>query len=310
MTALEAVAVHLPPVAEPIELVGERLGLTERQIGLFRRFHGLDQVRVDRDGDLTDLLTAAAKALAQLSGNEHRVKYVLHARSLPIAAPYPHNPLHDALGRLGLTHARAFTITHHACAGSLLALDVAGRLLAADPDPEALALILAGEKTFTRDARIVPDTALFGEGAAAALVRAEGERDRVLSYAVDQRGEFDGRLADDPELMARYQRSYPDLVIAVMEAALNEAGESWESIRLLLPHNVNRISWQRICRRIGYPPDRVVLDNVPAVGHSFAADILLNHHTATGRGLLRRGDRYLVAASGLGATFAAMVLQH
>ncbi|MEU3498656.1 3-oxoacyl-[acyl-carrier-protein] synthase III C-terminal domain-containing protein [Kitasatospora cineracea] len=310
MTALEAVAVHLPPVAEPIELVGERLGLTGRQISLFRRFHGLDQVRVDPDGDLTDLLTAAAKALAPLRGNEHRVKYVLHARSLPIAAPYPHNPLHDALGRLGLTHARALTITHHACAGSLLALDVAGRLLAADPDPAATALILAGEKTFTRDARIVPDTALFGEGAAACLVRAGGERDRVLSYAVDQHGEFDGRLAEDPELMLEYQRSYPELMTAVMEAALEEAGESWDSIRLLLPHNVNQISWKRICRRTGYPPDRVVLDNVPAVGHSFAADILLNHHTATTRGLLRRGDRYLVAASGIGATFAAMVLQH
>ncbi|MFJ4674895.1 3-oxoacyl-[acyl-carrier-protein] synthase III C-terminal domain-containing protein [Kitasatospora sp. NPDC088783] len=310
MTALEAVAVHLPPVAEPIELVGERLGLTDRQIRLFRRFHGLDQVRVDPDGDLTDLLTAAATALAPLRGNEHRVRYVLHARSLPIAAPYPHNPLHDVLGRLGLTHARAFTITHHACAGSLLALDVAGRLLAADPDPEALALILAGEKTFTRDARIVPDTALFGEGSAACLVRAGGERDRVLSYAVDQHGEFDGRLADDPELMLDYQRSYPELMVAVMEAALEEAGESWDSIRLLLPHNVNQISWKRICRTTGYPPERVVLDNVPAVGHSFAADILLNHHTATTRGLLRRGDRYLVAASGIGATFAAMVLQH
>ncbi|MFD7732369.1 3-oxoacyl-[acyl-carrier-protein] synthase III C-terminal domain-containing protein [Kitasatospora phosalacinea] len=310
MTALEAVAVHLPSLAEPIEPVGERLGLTDRQIRLFRRFHGLDRIRTDPDGDLTDLLTAAAKALAPLRGNEHRVRYVLHARSLPIAAPYPHNPLHDALGRLGLTRARAFTVTHHACAGSLLALDVAGRLLAADPDPEATALILAGEKTFTRDARIVPETALFGEGAAACLVRAGGEHDRVLSYAVDQRGEFDGRLADDPELMLRYQRSYPELMVAVMEAALEEAGESWDSIRLVLPHNVNQISWQRICRRIGYPPDRVVLDNVPAVGHSFAADVLLNHHTATTRGLLRRGDRYLAAASGIGATFAAMVLQH
>ncbi|MFJ1754114.1 3-oxoacyl-[acyl-carrier-protein] synthase III C-terminal domain-containing protein [Kitasatospora sp. NPDC088134] len=310
MTALEAVAVHLPPTAEPIELVGEHLGLTDRQIRLFRRFHGLDQVRVDRDGDLTDLLIGAAKALAPLRGNEHRVKYVLHARSLPVAAPYPHNPLHDVLGRLGLSHARAFTITHHACAGTLLALDVAGRLLAAEPDPEAMALILAGEKTFTRDARIVPDTALFGEGAAACLVRAEGEHDRVLSYAVDQHGEFDGRLADDPDLLLRYQRGYPELMVGVMRAALDEAGESWDSIRLLLPHNVNQISWKRICREVGYPPERVVLDNVPAVGHSFAADVLINHRTATARGLLRRGDRYLVAAAGIGATFAAMVLQH
>ncbi|GAA4873085.1 3-oxoacyl-[acyl-carrier-protein] synthase III C-terminal domain-containing protein [Kitasatospora terrestris] len=310
MTALEAVAVHLPPVARPIEELGEELGLSDRQVKLFRRFHGLDQVRLDPDGDLTDLLEGAATALTALRGREHRVRYVLHARSMPIAAPYPHNPLHELLGRLGLEHARAFTVTHHACAGSLLAIDVAGRLLAAEPDPEALALILAGEKTFTRDARLVPETALFGEGAAACLVRAEGERDRVLSYAVDLRGEFDGRLAEDPDLLARYQRDYPDAVVGVMRAALDEAGETWDSIRLLLPHNVNQVSWKRICRTVGLPLDRVVLENVPAVGHSFTADVFLNHHTATTRGLLHPGDRYLVAAAGLGATFAAMVLQH
>lgn len=309
MTALKAVAVHLPPVVEPIEKVGERLGLTPRQRTLLRRFHGLDQVRFDPDGGLTELLAGAAEALAELRGREHLVRYVLHARSMPVGVPYPHNPLHDVLGRLGLEHARAFTVTHHACAGSLLAVDVAGRLLAADPDPEALALILAGEKTFTRDAQLVPETAVFSEAAAACLVGAGGGPDRVLSYAVDLRGEFDGRLAQDRDLLDRYQRAYPQAMIGVMEAALEQSGESWESLTLLLPHNVNQISWRRICRTVGYPLDRVVLENVPSAGHSFAADFFLNHHTATTRGLLSPGDRYLVAASGLGATFAAMVLE-
>lgn len=309
MTALKAVAIHLPPVVEPIEVAGERLGLTVRQRTLLRRFHGLDQVRFDPDGDLTELLAGAARSLTALRGREHLVRYVLYARSMPVGVPYPVNPLHDLLGRLGLEHARAFTVTHHACAASLLAVDVAGRLLAADPDPSALALIVAGEKTFTSDAQLVPETAVFGETAAACLVSAGDDGDRVLSYVADLRGEFDGRLAQDRELLDRYQRAYPQALIGVLEAALERAGESWESLALLLPHNVNRISWQRICRTVGYPLDRVVLENVPSVGHSFAADFFVNHHTATTRGLLNPGDRYLVAASGLGATFAAMVLE-
>ncbi|ARP74587.1 3-oxoacyl-ACP synthase [Streptomyces pluripotens] len=310
MTALKGVAAYLPPVVEPVEKVGERLGLTPRQRTLLRRFHGLDQVRFEPDGDLTDLLTKAARELTSLHGREHLVRYVLYARSMPVGVPYPTNPPHELLGRLGLEHARAFTVTHHACAGSLLAVDVAGRLLAAEPDPEALALIVAGEKTFTRDAQLVPETAVFGETAAACLVGADGERDRVLSYVVDLRGEFDGRLAEDRDLLDRYQRAYPSAMIGVLEEALAQAGETWDSVTLLLPHNVNRISWRRICKAVGYPMDRVLLENVASVGHSFAADFLLNHHTATRRGLLSPGDRYLVAASGLGATFAAMVLEH
>ncbi|MHA6764979.1 3-oxoacyl-[acyl-carrier-protein] synthase III C-terminal domain-containing protein [Streptacidiphilus sp. PAMC 29251] len=235
---------------------------------------------------------------------------MLHARSMPVATPYPLNPLHQLLDRYGLTRANAFTVTHHACAAGLLAIDLAGRLLASEPDPDALALILAGEKTFTKDAQLVPQTAIFGEGAAACLVRADGARDRVLSYAVRHRPEFDGRLAVDPELLTRYQREYPETMVETMEAALEQAGVALDDLALLLPHNVNRVSWRALCRRLGYPLEKVVLDNVPSVGHSFAADAFINLHTATTRGLLHQGDRYLIAASGIGATFSAMVVEH
>ncbi len=310
VTALEAVAVHLPDRAVPIEAVGERIGLTPRQLKLFRRFHGLDQVRLDPDGTLLDLLTGALGALTELRGREHQVRYVLHARSMPVSTPYPANPLHELLDRFGLGHANAFAVTHHACAASLLAIDLAGRLLAAEPDPEALVLVLTGEKTFTRDAQLVPETAIFAEGSAACLVRAGGGRDEVLSYAVRQLGEFDGRLAEDPELMAGYQRAYPEAMDEVILRAVDQAGLGLDDIALILPHNVNSISWQRLCRRLGYPVERVVLDNVASVGHSFAADAFINLHTATARGLLRPGDRYLIAASGLGATFSAMTVRH
>ncbi|MYW00790.1 3-oxoacyl-[acyl-carrier-protein] synthase III C-terminal domain-containing protein [Streptomyces sp. SID3343] len=310
MTALEAVAVHLPPRIESIEDVGARIGLTPRQLRLFRRFHGLDRVRLDPDGTLLDLLDAAVRGLPELRGNEHRVRYLLHARSMPVAVPYPLNPLHQLQERFGLTHANAFTVTQQACAASLSAVDLAGRLLADDADPSALALVVAGEKTFTRDAQVVPDTSIFAEASAACLVSPGGARDRVLSYAVRQRPEFDGRLAEDPELLARYQREYQPTMIEALEAALDQAGLDLSEIALLLPHNVNQASWRMICRQLGYPLDRVVLDNVPSVGHSFAADAFINLRTAVTGGALRPGDHYLIAAAGIGATFSAMVLRH
>ena len=310
MTALEAVAVHLPDTAVPIEAVGTRIGLTPRQLRLFRRFHGLDQVLLEPEGSLTDLLGSAIEGLAELRGREHQVRFVIHARSMPVAVPYPLNPLHDLLGRYRLGHANAFTVSHHACAIGLLAIDLAGRLLVGEDDPDALALILAGEKTFTKDAQWVPETGIFAEGAAACLVRPGGGRDRVLSYAVRHRGEFDGRLAEDPELAGRYQREYPVLMVEAIDAALDQAGISRAELALVLPHNVNQVSWHGLCKRLGVPIGKVVLDNVPAVGHSFAADAFINLHTATSRGLLRQGDRYLIAASGIGATFSAMVVEH
>ncbi|MGW5053883.1 3-oxoacyl-[acyl-carrier-protein] synthase III C-terminal domain-containing protein [Actinokineospora sp. NPDC004072] len=306
MTALAAVGAHVPKRAVPIDELP--LGLTERQLKLFRRFHGLDEVRLS-DGSPLDLLLDAARSVAGLRGSEHRVRYVVHARSMPVAVPYPDNPLHDLCRAIGLEHAVAFTITHQACATGLLAIDAAGRLLA-DDEPDALALVLAGEKTFTPDARLVPETAVFGEAAGAALVSAAGSTDRLLSYAVDVRGDFDGRIAVDRELAVRFQKEYPELLANVLLTAVERAGLALGDIEVLLPHNVNAVSWRRVCGRIGFPVERVVLDNVPVTGHSFAADPFVNHRTAVERGLLRPGAPYLVGAAGVGATFSAMVFRH
>lgn len=307
MTALESVATYLPSGRVPIEDLAGQLELTPMQVKLFRRYHRLAEIRREPDGTLLDLLLAAVANLHGLRGREHEIRYVLHARTFPVVVPYPVNPVHALCRILGLDHAVAFAVTHHACATGLLALDVAGRLLATDGD--GLALVLAGEKTFTRDAQLVPETSVFGEGASACLVRHAGPRDRLLAYTAHVRGEFDDELSDDP---AAYQREYHSSLADVILAAAAKARTDLGDVRLILPHNVNVVAWQRLCRRIGYPIGQVLLDNVPVSGHVFCADAFLNYQTARERGLLRPGDRYVVAAAGAGrgATFSAMVFEH
>jgi len=315
MTALEAVSVYLPPERIPVESLAGPLGLTEMQVKLFRRFHGLREVGRDPDPSLQRLLMKAAAGLDALRGQEHRVRYVLYARTMPVVAPYPANPLHEVCRALGLGHALAFTVTHQSCASGLLAIDMAGRLLAADgadgQDGQAgpLALVLSGEKAFTREAQLFADTTIFGEGAAACLVSAFGDRDRMLAYASNVRGEFDSATGAND---ARLQREYRPSLAEVMRQALDQACVTLDDIRVVLPHNVNVVTWQRMCLLLGFPLDRVVLDNIPASGHVFCADVFANYKTACERGLLRPGDRYLAAAVGAGggATFAAMVFEH
>jgi 3-oxoacyl-[acyl-carrier-protein] synthase-3 len=308
VTALEAVAAYVPDQQVPIEQLAGQVGLSAMQVKVFKRFLGLAQVRRDAGRTLLDLLLAGVSGL-DLRGREHRISYVLHARATPVETPYPVNPLHELCRLLGLGRAIAFTVTHHGCASQLLAIDMAGRLLTADGDPGALALVLAGEKAFTRDAQLMPGISVFGEAAASCLVRPDGRRDRLLAYVTSIQGEFDGRFTDVPELAARYEREYPAALAGVIRAAVAQAGLSLDEISLILPHNVNLLSWRRLCRRIGYPVDRVLLDNVPVTGHTFCADSFINYATAAERGLLRPGDKYLIVAGG-GATFSAMACEH
>lgn len=312
MTALVEVAAYIPPQRVPIESLAPGLGLSPMQVKVFRRYHGLAEVSRDPDRSLTDLLTSAAGQLSGLRGQRARVRYVLYARSLAVVAPFPLNPLHELTGRLGLDHANAFTLTHQACATSLLAIHLAGQLLAADGDRDALALVVAGEKAFTRLAQLVPETSLFAEASAACLVSQDGPRDRLLAYLARSRGEFDGQPAERPDLLAAFQRSHADALAEVIAVAVTEAGLRLSEVSLILPHNVNLVSWRQVCRKLDFPVAKVLLDNVPSVGHAFCADAFINYQTAAARGLLRAGDRYVIAAAGAaqGATYSAAVFQH
>jgi 3-oxoacyl-[acyl-carrier-protein] synthase-3 len=307
MTALAAVGTFVPDGRVPIESYAEAFDLTPMQVRVFRRYHQIGTGSRSAE-PLDGLLRLALADLALTPEQAARVRYVLYARSFPVVVPYPLNPLHDALAAAGLGHAQAFAVGQQACASGLLAIDLAGRLLQADGD-DALAVVLAGEKAFTRETQVVLETTMFGEGAAACLVAASGERDRLLSYVARLRGEFDGEHAD---VAAEYQRIYHDALGEAVTAAVAKAGLGLDDVAVVLPHNVNRVAWQRTCKRIGFPLERVLLEHVADLGHVFCADAFINHRTAVERGLLRPGDHYVIAAAGAGrgATFSAMVFEH
>lgn len=310
MTSLEEVAAHLPSARIPIGELSDELGLSAAEMKVYRRFYGLAEVRREPGGTLTDLLLAAAAKLDGLRGREERVRYVVQARTMPVVVPHPVNPVHEVRDALGLGHATAFAVTHHACASGLLAVDLVGKLLASDGDPDALGLVLTGEKTFTLAAQTVPGTAANSEGAAAVLVGTRDDRDRMLSYAARTHGRFYECLSLDDELAGEYQQIYTEALAEVMLAAVAKAGLALDDVAVVFPHNVNRLSWARLARHLGLPLERVFLDNVPVTGHCFCADPFINYRTALDLGRLRPGDRYLLATVGLGSTFSAMLFEH
>lgn len=311
MTALLEIAGHLPDRRVPLEELLGDWGIPTSTQDALRRSYGYSEVRRQKPGEtLLDLLVPAARGLSALPGNEHRVRHVIYARTVPVSLPHPLNPLPELCDLLGLSEADAFAVTHHGCAAGLLAVDIAGRLLRVDGDPDALALVVAGEQVFTYDETLRPEARIFGEAAAACLVAADGPRDRVLSYVALQRGDLDHWATDRLDYAERFAKEYTVLMGEVIGTAAERAGLGVDELRLILPHNVNVRSWRKVCRELGLPPSAVLLDNVPLMGHTFAADPFLNHRTAVENGLLRPGDRYVMVSAGYGAIFSAMVLEH
>ncbi len=251
---------------------------------------------------------AAARGLPD--GYRRRIRYLVQAATIALAVPYPRSAVQEVRRALGLDQARAFSLTQHACASALLAVDVCGRLLAADGDPDALALIVTGEKTFTRVAQLIPDSAVMSEGTAAVLIRPGGGRDTMLGYASRCHGEFFRAPFQSAAVTSKFNAAYTPALTEVIMTALDRACLRPDQIDLVLPHNVNRMSWIRTARATGLAADRIVMDTVATVGHCFGADSFINYRLACDRGLLRPGDHYLMTAVGLNATFSAMVFRH
>ena len=310
MTVLLDVASYVPPQVVPISALQERIGLSDSELRVFRRFFGLEEVRRDLPGrTIADLVRPAITGLANWPELKSRVRYVVHARTLPVAAPYPLNPLQDLYRELGLGNCLSFTVTEHACAGGLLAIDLCGKLLASDGRPEALALVVLGERAITLDAESISGTTVNGEAAAAVLVGAQGGQHRLLGYASRTYGQFYECQSVRTDAVLEFQEHYTDMLATAMLSAAESAGVALGDIAMVLPHNVNRISWVRLCQMIGYPVERIFLDNVAKLGHCFCADPLVNLASAIENDRIESGDFYMLATAGLGATFAAMVFQ-
>jgi 3-oxoacyl-[acyl-carrier-protein] synthase-3 len=114
----------------------------------------------------------------------------------------------------------------------------------------------------------------------------------------------------DPEAVQAFGSLYAEGMTAVIGGALGAAGLRPQDLALYLPHNVAR----RLClstgAALGLPPDRVVTDTIAEIAHCWGADPFINYRVAQELGRLSPGDRYLMTSVGLGATFAAMVLEH
>jgi 3-oxoacyl-[acyl-carrier-protein] synthase-3 len=187
-------------------------------------------------------------------------------------------------------------------------LQIARYLLHGAP-PRHKALIVTGDKILSHRLRLIPDTTLLGEAAAGCVVGTDPRGDRVVGRALTVHGRFYQCLDCPEQLRAEYKQRYVELLGQAMAAAIEDAGCDPAGIAAVLPHNVNRLSWKKICAALGIPADRVFLDNVPKLGHCYASDPFINLAAARGGGRVAAGDLVLMVGAGMGAAFAAAVVQ-
>jgi 3-oxoacyl-[acyl-carrier-protein] synthase III len=306
--AIEAVEAFVPRQSVAIEDTVSRLGISRNQVKVLQRVHGLAQLRWDPGLALLDMISIPAEAVLATVPGTSRVRYLVYAHTAPDVAPAGVNAAQLLRHRLGLAHAEAFAVTQQACASGLAAIDLAAQLLLADGDPAARALVVTGEKPATRFLSFIPGASVMGDGSAACLVNISGEGMRIRSFSSKTDGRYAQLMNPPPGVVAGFYATYASAVAEAVRETVARAGLRLADIEMIVPHNVNLSSWQRVISELGIPADRVYLDNVPRYGHCFSSDVLLNLVSMRAQGRLRHDGAYLLVAVGLGAVYAAMVI--
>ncbi|MFI9201795.1 3-oxoacyl-[acyl-carrier-protein] synthase III C-terminal domain-containing protein [Streptomyces sp. NPDC053048] len=309
LATLERVESALPDRTVVVEATAQRLGLSRAKLSLFRKVHGLHTLRLDPALPLTDLVLSAARPVVSELADPRRVRYVIHARAIHQVAPAAVDVAREIRDALGLGHAEALALTQQNCATGIGALEVAGALLRGG-DPGDRALVVTGEKPFSPLVQLVPNTAIMGEAATACLVAADGVGDPVLSHVSRTLGEYADLISLPPEAVAQLGKDYAATFAGVIRRAAAEAGLELSDIDLVIPHNVNLMSWRQTIAELGIPAERVFLDNIARYSHCFTSDVFVNYTTLRDAGRLTEGRHYLMAGFGAGATFAAAVFTH
>jgi 3-oxoacyl-[acyl-carrier-protein] synthase-3 len=285
------------------------------------------------DEHVSDLaVTAADRLLAERALDPGLVDVVMYCGSLWKdysvwqAAPW-------IAHRLGCENAYAIEYDNVSM-GAPAALRAARALLASEPEWKTMLLVAASRESYLLDyanprARFMFN---FGDGAAAALLVADEQRNELLaSHAIT-----DGSLSlqvkvpaggsaepasarsvgrrrhfldvAEPEAMKRRldEISLPNFV-GVATGALERSGMSPNGDLYLCGIHMKRSMHEAVCAELGVALERAsYLDDT---GHMSGADPLVGLDRASRAGLLSDGDAVLLLAAGTGYTWAASVVR-
>ena len=264
--------------------------------------------------------TAAARAaLADAGAEPAEVDAIILATSTPDQA-FPATALR-VQASLGVTRGFGFDIAA-ACAGFIYALSVADAMIRTG---QAHGALVIGSEVYSR-IRNWQDRGtcvLFGDGAGAVFLRAgtgSGSDQGILSSHLHAQGTLgdilyvDGAVGrqDRPgHLVMNGREVFRHAVIRLAEAveeALAANGLEHRDIDWLVPHQANRRIIDAMGRKLGLPPERVVI-TVDRHANTSAASVPLALAEARQDGRIRSGDLVLMEALGGGLTWGSALVR-
>ncbi len=282
---------------------------------------GIEQRHIADDGELTSDLGIAAsrQALVRSGIDPTDIDLIICATATPDRT-FPATAVKIQAG-LGITKGAAFDV-QAVCSGFIYGLNIADNFIKTGQSKRAL---VVGAETFSRilDWKDRGTCVLFGDGAGAVVLEAQSQvgtrEDRgILATRIRSDGRFEDLLYVDggpgstktTGLLRMNGREVfrhaVQKISSVIEETLVTTGYAPAEIDLYVPHQANKRILDGIGKKLGIPPNKVVI-TLAKHGNTSAASVPLALNQAFEDHRLREGGLVLMEAMGGGFTWGAVL---
>ena len=280
---------------------------------------GIRSRYVAGEGETTATLArdAAVRALEHAGIDANDVGLIVLATATPDQT-FPSSAT-KVQAMLGIDDCVAFDV-HAVCTGFLYALSIADSMIRSGVAKTALVI---GAETFSRilDWEDRATCVLFGDGAGALVLKAE-EGDRgILATRLHADGRHNDLLFVDGgpsttgtvgKLRMKGREVFRHAVVNladVLNEVLAAAGIESDDVDWVVPHQANARILDATAKKLGLPPEKVVV-TVDRHANTSAASVPLALDTAVRDGRIKRGDIVVLEAMGGGFTWGAAALKY
>jgi 3-oxoacyl-[acyl-carrier-protein] synthase-3 len=284
---------------------------------------GIRERRIAGEGETTSSLAVdASRAALEAAGvDPTELDLIILATTTPDQTfPASATTVQAALGN---TDCIAFDVAA-VCSGFLYAMTVADNMLRGGSAKTALVI---GAETMSRilDWEDRTTCVLFGDGAGAVVLRAEESDDVVgrgiLGCKLHADGRHNGLLNVDGgpsttgtvgKVRMKGQDVFRHAVVnlaSVLREVLEHAAIPVSEVDWVVPHQANARILDATARKLGLPPERVVV-TVDRHANTSAASVPLALDTAVRDGRIKKNDIIVLEAMGGGFTWGACVLRY
>ena len=328
---IAAVGSYVPDGVRSAEEISAQSGLP---LEMIRDHIGVHAVHVAADDEHpSDMAVEAARvALERSEVDPDRVGVVIYA-SAGLLDAQVWSPAARVMDALGLRRGFGFEVRNN-CAAANVGATVAAGIMERDADVDA-AIVVASDCMSRLADYSDPRLHLFytfGDGASAAVLRRDEPTNRLIGFAEHTDPSLNDaivpwggtRLApDDPNALrlSRLQLADPDGFTArlgegyvehyglAVQRALDHAGRRAADVDVVVINQLKPSLRDAVMDRLGVDRDRAVVF-IDRYGHLGPADVWFGLDQAAQDGRIGPGSLVLLASSGLGASWAATVVEY